>query len=525
MSTNNPMEILVHLTANEESSQTTLNAQIDELSKKLKDLELNINIDERSAKALEDLSKIDFSSMQKTMQGAEDAVKRFGNEADNTKKTLSGIGDEAKGVFSGIGREADGAGDQIAGTFNDAQKRIQKSFSHLGDDFQRVMGRGVSEVDELKKAFHGMDASFSSVEEILSEDLVTGETRKIKSIEASYKNLQGQIEQVKFVAKDFIAGEGDTLIPLWVPDSEVKVLDATMKNMEQATKKANDQLHRLSSTGKITSDQFKELSADVNKFSSAGDVDKFNRRLFDAQQNTKKLNEEAKEQVKIQEQIRKLENDIVRVQQKDPRGFGKDPASNEMLNTLKSIDPAAKGASNAVKGVSDNFDRMKAEATAAGRESMTVMDSFKVAMEKFPVWMAASTAFYGTVRSIRDAISQIIDMDSQMTVLRRVAGDGVDVNRVLSESVQLAGKLGNEIADINEGFIAFARQGFRDEELTKMAEYATLLGNISELDVENAASVLTAGLKGFGIEAENAIRIVDSLNEVDINLSLMLVMA
>ncbi|WP_099301805.1 phage tail tape measure protein [Bacillus sp. Marseille-P3800] len=65
--------------------------------------------------------------------------------------------------------------------------------------------------------------------------------------------------------------------------------------------------------------------------------------------------------------------------------------------------------------------------------------------------------------------------------------------------------------------LRFARQGFRDDELVHMAETATLLGNVSELDLEESMSILTSGVKTFNIEAENSVEIIDSLNEIDNN--------
>ena len=53
-----------------------------------------------------------------------------------------------------------------------------------------------------------------------------------------------------------------------------------------------------------------------------------------------------------------------------------------------------------------------------------------------------------------------------------------------------------------------------------LTEYATLLGNISELSVEDSSGILTAGLKAFNMEAEHGIHIVNALNEVDNNYSI-----
>lgn len=66
-----------------------------------------------------------------------------------------------------------------------------------------------------------------------------------------------------------------------------------------------------------------------------------------------------------------------------------------------------------------------------------------------------------------------------------------------------------------DGSFWFARQGFRDEELNAMAEYATLMSNVSSLSLEESMSKLTAATKVFNIEAEDSLRVVDALNEVD----------
>jgi TP901 family phage tail tape measure protein len=134
------------------------------------------------------------------------------------------------------------------------------------------------------------------------------------------------------------------------------------------------------------------------------------------------------------------------------------------------------------------------------------------------------TAFYAPLRLFQDAISQIIEIDTQLTTLERVAGEQVNINEILQESIILADQLGNKVSQINDGLIEFARQGFSGDELLKITEFATLMANVSDLSVQDAASSLTAAIKGFSMEAENAIHVVDALNEVDLNKSPISVM-
>lgn len=522
--TDNPIELLIKLGVNEGSSKANINTQISELSSKLDELKISVNIDNKAVDSLEKLSKVNLDKLSQTIKKMEGDFEGLGDKGKGAGDDLAkGIG-QAGQASEETTRTVKKSAEEMSEFMKIASQDIDKTFGHMSKEFRENLARGTTDIEKLKSAFDGLDPKFD-MEAINVEDLFGDYQKVVKNVTVEYRNAQGQIEKATLAAKEFVdTGTGET-VPMFQPVSEsVKVMDDSMKRVGVSTQKVQKELTTLLNTGRITSEQYKELSMQAGKVSNPSQMELLNQKIK-TQVNTNKENANVlKEQQKTQENIRKTVNEIIRMQGKNPQAFD-NPEVDGMIKSLEKIDPTAKGASASVKEVSDNFERMKAEATVAGRESMTFMDSFKTAMEKFPVWMAASTAFYGTVRSIRDAITQIIELDTQMTVLRRVGGDAVDTNKILEESVELAGKLGNQISDINDGFIAFARQGFGGDELAKMAEYATLLGNISELSVEDASSVLTAGLKGFNIEAEDAIRIVDALNEVDRIMSPMLEIA
>ncbi|MGG0667645.1 phage tail tape measure protein [Lederbergia citrisecunda] len=492
--TGNAINLLVQLGIDTNASKTNLDKQIENLSKQLSNLDIKVDIDKEAIKALNELSKIDLKGLSESIKGA--------------GKGLGGVGDEAKQT-----------GNEIKKNFSDVQKSLDTTFNHLSKDFQQAMKKGIVSADELQKAFAGMNASFKMDYEVIGEDSAGQQIRRVKNIEASFKNLQGQMEKVKFNNNSAIDMGNGELQNLWLPENTSKVIDSQMKQVEtsisNAVKKSQEELHKLVRSGEITEQQFYELSKASSNIMHPNSIHLYNQRLTETISGNKQLTLQKKEQLVVEEKIRKLQNSIVTAQNRDPKGMGSNSSVREMLDTLNKIDPASTTAATKVKDVSDNFSRLKAESVSAGRESLTVLDSFKIAMEKFPVWMAASTVFYQTVRSASDAVQQIVQLDSQLTVLRRVGGSGIDVNKVLEESIRLAGELGNQISDINDGFIAFARQGFKGEELTMLAEYATLLGNISDLSVDESASILTAGLKAFNMETERGIHIVNALNEVD----------
>lgn len=187
------------------------------------------------------------------------------------------------------------------------------------------------------------------------------------------------------------------------------------------------------------------------------------------------------------------------------------------MNALSATTPKVQ---NRIRELNTDFKEISASVREAGSRTDSFGKQLSVALQRIPIWMIGMTAFYQPLRRLQDAIRQIIELDSQMVVLERVSNGMIDINQALEESIEIAGRLGNTVNQVNEAFIEFSRQGFRGEDLSAISEVATIMGNVSDLDIETSASALTAALKGFNIEATNAIRIVDSLNEVDNNYSI-----
>lgn len=62
----------------------------------------------------------------------------------------------------------------------------------------------------------------------------------------------------------------------------------------------------------------------------------------------------------------------------------------------------------------------------------------------------------------------------------------------------------------------FRKNGFNDEDAAGLAELAAKFQNVAdeELSAGEAASFMIAQMVAFGIEAEDASKIIDSVNEV-----------
>lgn len=195
-----------------------------------------------------------------------------------------------------------------------------------------------------------------------------------------------------------------------------------------------------------------------------------------------------------------------------------DKQISNLRGELFSIDPKSeKNLSDRINRIMTELDMVKDKAYDADQGLARFVRQTASAILRVPIYAATIAALYTPMRAFNDAIRQTIELDSQLTVLERVSNGAIDVNKALEESIGISERLGNVIGEVNEGLIAFSRQGYRGDDLTKITEVATLMSNVSDLSVEETSGSITAAMKGFNIEADKSIHIVNALNEVDNN--------
>ncbi len=189
------------------------------------------------------------------------------------------------------------------------------------------------------------------------------------------------------------------------------------------------------------------------------------------------------------------------------------------MNNLTSNTPNLK---RRIDALQTSFKETKGQIDQTAAKTMGLGERFREAATSIPIWMAGMTAFFLPLRGLQDATAQIIEIDRQMTELKRVMdATPSQFNEMLGESIALADELGSTVQDTNEIMTNFARMGYDQDQIMDLTRVSTLMQNISEVNADDAASSLIAAMKGFKIEAEDAISVVDKLNEVDKLLSLI----
>lgn len=158
--------------------------------------------------------------------------------------------------------------------------------------------------------------------------------------------------------------------------------------------------------------------------------------------------------------------------------------------------------------LSNEVNNLQGRSTAFG-------NSLSEAFRKFPVWMLASSAFFLPVRGIQDLTKQVIELDTAIVSLSRVSDlSNFQLNQVLEKSIQNVDTLSSKTSEYLELVNEFARTGKNDTESLALANTASILQNISDLNAKESFDSLTAAQIAFNIEAEKSITIADKLNEV-----------
>ena len=168
------------------------------------------------------------------------------------------------------------------------------------------------------------------------------------------------------------------------------------------------------------------------------------------------------------------------------------------------------------KAGESEFDRLLQLAESEGLSGHSRLDTLSGMAKKFTSWYGVAQFSMGAVDALRQMYQAVVDVDSAMVKLRKVSdATSQEIDAYFSTAADNAKELGVSVSDMINSTADFSRLGYGLEESEELARVATLYKNVGEnMDIDTASSNIISTMQAFGIEADNAIGIVDSLNEV-----------
>lgn len=197
-----------------------------------------------------------------------------------------------------------------------------------------------------------------------------------------------------------------------------------------------------------------------------------------------------------------------------------------MLNFKSKVDSATASEEEIRAATASANDVLKAsEQTikANGDATKSLTSRFSELATKFGSWLTVSQAIMLAVRALKQMVSVAIEVDTAMTELKKVTDEtDATYSQFLDNASSRASKLGATLSDVVTATADFARLGYNLSDATDLADAAIIYKNVGDNieDISTASESIIATMQAFGIEADDAMSIVDKFNEVGNNFAI-----
>lgn len=157
----------------------------------------------------------------------------------------------------------------------------------------------------------------------------------------------------------------------------------------------------------------------------------------------------------------------------------------------------------------------------AERESLTGLKGFlngmKGKMKGIIQYAINMTSLYRVVGILRQGITYIKEIDAALVELRKVTDETEETYaKFLDTASDTAYRLGSTLVEVTNATAEFAKLGYSMEMAAEMGEAALVYANVGDGigSAQEAADSIISTLKGFKMEAEEAMSIVDRFNQI-----------
>ena len=375
----------------------------------------------------------------------------------------------------------------------------------------------ISSGAEIKDVFQGdgkatTDASTTAIKE---------ESQALEQVSTSAKEAATSKEKFANANKEVKASADETVISV---DKEISALEKAGSKFESQAAglaiKPDDQ-HQFSSW----KNDLNELNAKIQEYNSKVKYLKDN--IVDGEQ--------VKEVKELRDEIEKTIKAMTKTPQ-TKRGWtdiGASKAAEKVANVLKQNTKMSKEARDAIRAYYDELrsgnpsqpideilvkvNKLVQKERELGRVGKSFGEIFK---EKVIYGGAAQLAgmvgFYDVINVIRQAGEAVIDLNTNITELAKVSEASVSqIYDDFNSYADIAKEVGGTISDTISATADWSRNGYNIPDAKELAEVAMIYKNVGDgINIDQANEYLISTLRGFKLEAKDAMDIIDSINEV-----------
>lgn len=498
-----------------------ISKQIDSLTGKLKDTaKLSIKLD--IPDNLNTLSSI-FSDL-KIDKSASKNIDKLSSSLSNLGDTLSHFSKKSKDTLSQLSNITSKTSElENLSKVTSALKADPELKSTIQKGQKETTAPKKEQVDKAAQAYKELTKELSSYYKIQKK---IDEGRTVSSNEyTSYQKLQGEIQKAASGIKEYTAkteeakraasefntelrsisqaqkvstvGKLDTAYQSLLGDSDRM---REISGYSQAVEEVGQKLQRLKSMTPIDfvtgqeRDDWKQLNSEIEK----------SIKTLRSSKDFKMVNEGA---------VGNLQRQLMQFAQANSRLFSdKDLARqyNELADALRNLDNRTD-----FTKINRQLSEFRMNVMQADKMGKSFGDEWISKMRSLGVWMASFVSVFDLINMFQEGMQAVKEYDTALTNLAKVADGTTQQIREFGEAgYEVANSIGATNLSLIDAASEWARLGYSLKEVDELGRISTIYANVGELPAAEATNDLVSILKAYNMEASEALRITDSLNEV-----------
>lgn len=367
------------------------------------------------------------------------------------------------------------------------------------------VGEMTSQASNIKKSLDGVSASASNAGKSLDQMTTTQTRAKLSEVNNLLSTVSQNMEKWKGLNKGESASaykqyaEQKSSLEMVRSELERGAVSLSTYSSVMAQIKAN-----LSSSG----DALKKFAAQADMKPLTAGTTEYNRAI----QRTETLLQAI---TKAKDQWTSSKTGSTSGAYQELVAYGN--AVQELYDKLKTGTMMPDEFANGISKISAGFKAAGGEIRAAGENTKTFGQQFSDMAKKFTSWFTISQAIMMATNSIRQMVSNVIELDSAMTELKKVTDESqATYDTFLSNAVDRAKSVGASLTDVVTATADYARLGYSIEDASQLADTAIIYKNVADglSDISEASESIISTMQAFGIATDDAMSIVDKFNAV-----------
>lgn len=535
------------------NSITNLQTSLKELGSSATTRNLSAQLDDISKKSIVDQSELDKMSKlikaEKEYQTVSEAKRRLINESRVAMQGMSETISNQVVYYEKLANtidKTDNMGDlkilkQQMKEISDQYKTDEQIFIKREDLLSKLKSE-TEQLSAVQLKMYQTSANkklFGSAQELMNE---ANSLAKYASELGQVKDAQNKFNQAKENLKTISnnnAIEKET-VALQKQASSIEVVinklqamgkmtpDGASKAIKELNVAVGDGREAVEKLGNAYSKELKEAQSEAKKLGEA---------IILLESNTKDLNQQALK-IKIADAIKAQDISALKEYISELKGaevstISLEDKTNKMGRAVSEIKVKMKGSGETVEAFTMEMDRagdvaqrsmsqVSSSIVSNKNNSLGMLNQLGVAMKRVPTWILSMQSFYSVVRGAKFVGQELMTVNAEMTELARVAGDNINLDSMLKNSVVYAKELGGDFHAIMDSLGEVTRTfgDFNEQQLLAVNNTALIMDNVSDLSMAESVNTLIGTMNAFGIEAENTLHIVDAFNEVDNNFAI-----